>query len=61
VGSEPVISFFNRANLFLRVCPFHFYDICKMIRVDSGCVIGKIYALQNQILINPRNTIVLMA
>jgi hypothetical protein len=22
VGSERVISFFNRANLFLRVCPF---------------------------------------
>ncbi len=22
------------------VCPLHFYDICKMSRVDSGCVYG---------------------
>ncbi len=43
MGSELVISFFNRANLFLRVCPIHFYDICKKVRVDSACEFGKIF------------------
>ncbi len=28
------------ANPFHRVCPFHFYDICKKVRVDSGCTYG---------------------
>jgi len=32
-----VISFFNRANPFHRVCPFHFYGICKTFSLDSGC------------------------
>jgi len=36
------IVFSIRANLFQMVCPFHFYDICKKVRVDSGCAYGKI-------------------
>jgi len=47
LGSEVVISFFNRANPFFGVCPFRFDDICKMIRVDSGCAYGKIHAINH--------------
>jgi len=36
VGSEPVISFFNRANQFRMICSFRFYDICKKVGVGSG-------------------------
>ena len=33
---------FLRANQFRMVCPFHFYDICNPIRVDSGYYTGKV-------------------
>jgi hypothetical protein len=31
------IIFSIRANQFDKVCSFDFYDICKKVRVDSGC------------------------
>ena len=40
-----MISFFNRANPFRRVCPLIFIDICNEQELISGCVTGKIYVL----------------
>jgi hypothetical protein len=34
---KTTLPFFKRASSFHRVCPFNFYDICKIFRVDSGC------------------------
>ncbi len=34
-----------RANPFYRVCSFHFDDICKPVRVDSGCVYARYLVL----------------
>ena len=31
----------KRANPFQKVCSFRFDDICKTVRVDSGCAYGK--------------------
>jgi len=46
-----VISFFIRGKSFSWVCPFDFYDICKKVRVGSGCVTGKItQVLANDVL-----------
>jgi hypothetical protein len=40
VGSEPVISFSNRANHFSGFVPIHFYDICMgKIVENSGVVV----------------------
>jgi len=41
-----VISFSNRANLFLRVCPIHFYDICNQHELTSGCGYGKVSGIE---------------
>ena len=37
-----VISSFNRAYPFRRVCPFHFYGICNQYRLFSDGDIGKV-------------------
>ena len=37
-----MISFFNRANPFYGVCPFHLYGICNEQESDSACVYGKV-------------------
>ncbi len=36
-----VMLFFNEGKSFFHGLPFQFYDICKKVRVDSGCEFGK--------------------
>jgi hypothetical protein len=45
VGSEPVISFFNKGKFFFGDLPFlqfcKKYDICNPSQAISGCAFGK--------------------
>jgi hypothetical protein len=53
VGSEPVISFFNKGKSFFGDLPFlHFCnkcDICNQHELTSGCCFGK----KSQVLTRP--------
>jgi len=41
VGSEPVISFFNKGDFFTEFALFIFYSICNEQNLVSACAFGK--------------------
>ena len=56
MGSEPVISFFNKGKSVLRGLPFlqfcKKYDICNIDKAISGCAFGKVSVVFGVLVIN---------